>query len=127
MKTLMVLLCLILLAGCSKPPSTVRETETLHLALGQYATNYGVYPTGDTVAIMQALKGANAQHVVFIEFPPAATAPDGTWLDPWGTSYRVDYPAPDSIRVTSAGPDRKFDTGDDIQSVHPSVLPSPSR
>lgn len=37
--------------------------------------------------------------------------------DRWRTPYRVDYPQEVQVRVTSAGPDKQFDTSDDIYSV----------
>ena len=116
------------MVACGKPSATVEgDANQLHTALRGYEADYGTWPPGDTVAIMQALKGANARHVVYIAFTPSITAPDGTMLDPWGTSYRIDYPSPDSIRITSAGPDRQFGTSDDIQNVRPATSPTPSR
>ena len=41
--------------------------------------------------------------------------------DPWGTSLRVQYSqggVSESLTVSSAGPDRQFDTDDDIAGVH---------
>ncbi len=37
--------------------------------------------------------------------------------DRWRTTYRVDYPQEAQVRVTSAGPDKQFDTSDDIYSI----------
>ena len=39
-------------------------------------------------------------------------------IDPWGTAFRYEYaPATMSFpRITSAGPDRQFDTTDDLRS-----------
>jgi hypothetical protein len=37
--------------------------------------------------------------------------PDG--LDPWGTPYHIVH-EPDSVAIMSAGPDRRFETDDDL-------------
>lgn len=36
--------------------------------------------------------------------------------DPWGTNYSLSCPSPGSALVRSAGPDRRFNTDDDIRS-----------
>ncbi len=37
--------------------------------------------------------------------------------DRWQHTYRVEYPGPNQVKVSSAGPDGVFDTPDDIYSV----------
>lgn len=39
--------------------------------------------------------------------------------DPWGTPYRLDLPSPDEFRWSSAGPDRKHQSADDLVSRIP--------
>jgi prepilin-type N-terminal cleavage/methylation domain-containing protein len=42
--------------------------------------------------------------------------------DPWGTAYAVECPS-DEVVATSAGPDRAFDTEDDIRAPVPRRAP----
>lgn len=36
--------------------------------------------------------------------------------DPWGTNYSLSCPSPGTSLVRSAGPDRRYDTADDVRS-----------
>lgn len=42
-----------------------------------------------------------------------SAGPGGRPLDPYGTPFRIEVKSRTVIRATSAGPDRRFDTGDD--------------
>lgn len=42
--------------------------------------------------------------------------PDAKSKDPWGTGYGLSCPSPGTALARSAGPDRRFDTADDVRS-----------
>lgn len=76
----------------------------IKIALLEYKTQFGAFPSGDSRAIVRALTGDNPKRMPFIGMPP-----DGELLDPWGTPYRI-YSG-DAPLIRSAGPDKLFDTG----------------
>lgn len=82
------------------------ETAAIRAALAQYKTEFGSFPTGDSLAICRALSGNNPKGIHFIEL--RSVAPDGSLLDPWGTPYKIYYSG-DWPLVRSAGPNKKFD------------------
>ncbi len=53
-----------------------------------------------------------AQRMADGRFPPSLAEPPPE--DPWGTPLRYENEGPDLAWVTSAGPDRRFDTEDDL-------------
>ena len=71
---------------------------------------------------MNTLRGANPRKIVFFDGKPTAkfNSPQGAFLDPWGTPYRIDLSNPEEPRVWSCGPNRRDEGGakgsDDIVS-----------
>ncbi|HEY5753341.1 MAG TPA: hypothetical protein VIT21_09340 [Chthoniobacterales bacterium] len=73
--------------------------------------------------ITAILRGRNAKHfsVLAPDLPGSAINANGELQDRWGTPYFFHPVSRELIEVRSAGPDRRFWTGDDIQS--PDVVP----
>ncbi len=82
------------------------ETAAIHVALAQYKTEFGSFPTGDTLTICRSLTGTNPKGIRFIALRSVTL--DGSFLDPWGTPYRIYYSS-DWPLVRSAGPNKQFD------------------
>jgi len=103
-----------------------KQTEvTLHIlscSLQSYQLDYGSPPEGGNATILSQLLGGNSHKTAYISEPKAynasdwppkfATDPERRIVDGWGTPVRFRFS--DSIRVQSAGEDRKFDTPDDL-------------
>ena len=82
------------------------ETAVIRVALAQYKTEFGAFPSGDSRAICRALSGNNPKSIRFIEL--RSVTPDGDFLDQWGTPYKIYYSG-DQPLVRSAGPNKQFD------------------
>ena len=83
------------------------EMGALHMALAQYKNEFGAFPFGDTLFICKALTGNNPKSIRFIEL--RSVTPDGEFLDPWGTPYKIYYSG-DWPLVRSAGPNKQLDS-----------------
>ena len=84
------------------------ETQAIQGTLAQYKTEFGAFPTGDSRAICRALAGNNPKNIRLIEWRERSTTPEGDFLDPWGTPYKI-YFSGDWPLVRSAGPNKQFD------------------
>ena len=82
------------------------ETQAIQGGLAQYKSEFGAFPSGDSRAICRALTGNNPKGIRFIELH--SVTPDGDFLDPWGTPYKIYYSG-DWPLVRSAGPNKQFD------------------
>lgn len=90
-----------LFASCEKdtyssPPAYEKATDIL-LAVSDYWVKYKKHPK-TTAEIISAIR----------EFSPSAET------DPWSTPYKVEFSEPFLYTIISAGPDRKFNTSDDM-------------
>ena len=83
------------------------ETQAILWALAQYKTDFGAFPSGDSSAICRVLTtGNNPKNIRYIKLD--SVAPDGAFLDPWGTPYKI-YFSDDWPLLRSAGPNKQFD------------------
>lgn len=80
-------------------------------ALRNYKLEYASLPPGDHVGIIATLRGANPNHIVFLELAAKKFTARGEYLDPWGTPYRFDLSDPAMPRVWSCGKDRQDNDG----------------
>lgn len=86
------------------------DRHALKRILQDYYRALGEFPSGDSTAIVQALKGDNKKQMPFI-------SPTGNLLDPWQTPYQ--FSRGDNtpvVEVRSAGPDKAFWSNDDVVS-----------
>ncbi len=89
------------------------DLSQLVVALVQYRTEYGAFPSGKSLAVIGALTGTNSKHIVFIEWSERSLDANGRFLDQWGSPYLITFPDTESVEVRSAGPDKTFNTPDD--------------
>ena len=87
------------------------EARALQGALAQYKTEFGTFPTGDTRSVCKALSGNNPKNIRFIEWRERSTTPEGDFLDPWGTPYKI-YFSGDWPLIRSAGENKQFNSSD---------------
>lgn len=84
------------------------DRHALKRILQDYYRAFGEFPSGDSTAIVQALRGDNKKQMPFI-------SPTGNLLDPWQTPYQ--FSRGDNtpvVEVRSAGPDKALWSNDDI-------------
>ena len=136
MKTGIIILILFLIAivifFCPAVKTDTGNTPTRRckLEMGQiryaciaYKTDFGFFPTGSVTAVFQELTGKNSRTIPYIEISARNTASDGTYLDPWGTPYRISFEYLSNVvygaggrgNVSSAGRDHLWGTEDDLE------------
>ncbi len=85
------------------------ELEVMRVAAERFNMDVGRYPTPEegVIGLVQRPEGLTnwGGHYVTIVTP-----------DPWKTPYRCDTTPNDLFRISSAGPDKRFDTPDDIHA-----------
>lgn len=89
-------------------PRHLSEMPAIIVAAQAYYSEFSALPRGNTDDILKALQGDNPRKILFLE--PS----DTPMSDTWGTPYRVTGDK-GTLIVSSAGPDRHWDTGDDIK------------
>lgn len=82
------------------------DIAAIQVALAQYKTEFGAFPSGDSRAICRMLSGNNPKGIRFIELRSVTS--DGAFLDPWGTPYKIYYSGEEPL-VRSAGRNKQFD------------------
>ncbi len=75
----------------------------------------GANPVGLNDEITAALTGNNARGAASLPGNHPAISAQGELLDRWGTPYRFHAYSGKLMEVSSAGPDRKFFTSDDVK------------
>lgn len=99
-------------------------TEQFNIALTLYKTEYDHFPaTTDNAKIHLILdgkevSGENLRGIQFMSFNKKEENSKGEICDPWKTPYRIIYDDKGPL-ITSAGPDKIFDTKDDITNRDP--------
>lgn len=96
--------------------SAEEDLQTLDELLGLFRLSFNENPlAGDNQMVMEALMGGNPGNlVVFPRDHPSLDA-EGQLLDRWGTPYFFHALSGQEMEIFSAGPDREFNTSDDIQ------------
>jgi hypothetical protein len=88
----------------------------------QYITEYNhLPPFVDNKQLTSALLGNNPRHIAFLSLAPKEVNSDGEVVDRWGTPLRIIFEGASGIQVISAGPDKVFNTMDDIVSNSPAI------
>jgi hypothetical protein len=103
--------------GPRPKPNTrvIMELASLRYACLAYRAEFGTFPTGATAQTCLLLSGKNLKNIPFMEWSNDRMGSDGTFLDFWGTPYRMDFQNPTNPVVRSAGKDRSWGTKDDIE------------
>jgi type II secretory pathway pseudopilin PulG len=85
----------------------------LILALKGYKLEFGEIATGNNAELTAILKGKNRRGIIFMEFTKKDLNAQGEMIDPWNTPLLIRYLG-STLVVSSAGPDRKWNTKDDL-------------
>jgi hypothetical protein len=103
--------------GPGPMPNTLATSElaALRVANEAYRLEFGQFPTGTISQMCLTLGGQNPRQIVFVEFPTDRIQPDGAFRDPWGSPYQMVFPTPSNVVARSAGKDKTWGTGDDIE------------
>jgi hypothetical protein len=87
-----------------------------------YKRTFGSYPAGEENRhFTNALTGRNPERSAFIAPHHPSIGANGDLRDRWGRPYRIHLVARDLIEIRSAGPDREFATGDDLEIASPAL------
>jgi len=101
----------------SSSNTSVREDlEILDTLLNYYRRVYVQNPVaGVNEEVVEALTGKNARNLALISPDHPAINPDGKLVDKWGMPYFFHALSGEHMEISSAGPDRKFGTHDDVK------------
>jgi len=114
---LLVTSCLIAAVGCSRPhesvPATTLDMNNLVAAVRQYDAAFGEPPSGDSRAILGALRGNKPRGIQFLRTRNREEASE--LLDPWGQPYDVEMLPAGTVRVRSAGANGRLGDADDAE------------
>lgn len=100
----------------SSEGSAEEDLETLEHILSFYRKSFQNNPlAGDNQMVMEALTGRNPGNLVVFPANHPALDAQGQLLDRWGTPYFFHALSGEEMEIFSAGPDREFNTGDDVQ------------
>jgi hypothetical protein len=107
--------------GPTRRSGTKNDVTQIAVALQQFKSEYGNYPSGSENELIAILQGNNPKGIVFIELPKKQFDNSGNFIDQWGTPYRIDASGSDSKpKVWSFGKNKRDDRGaedtDDVAS-----------
>jgi hypothetical protein len=103
----------------NNPKSTaIQDIETLQQLLETYRrANNGKNPSGLNHEIVNELRGANPKNYAVLPADLTNINSKGELTDRWGTPYFFHCLNEETIEIKSAGPDRKFDSKDDVGQI----------
>lgn len=100
----------------NSPDTTVDDDlGTLELVIGEFRKQNGGNPVGENVEIAAALLGDNPKKLAYLPSKGPFLNADGQLIDRWGTPYFFHQLSANETEILSAGPDRQFNTGDDVK------------
>lgn len=100
----------------NSPDTTVDDDlGTLELVIGEFRKQNGGNPVGENVEIAAALLGDNPKKLAYLPAKGPFLNADGQLIDRWGTPYFFHQLSSNETEILSAGPDRQFNTGDDVK------------
>lgn len=94
---------------------TREKIDTISLMLRDYRTVIGDNPVGSNAEIMGAITGGNPRKARLGPPEGQELNEKGELVDEWGTPYFFHQMSATHMDITSAGPDRKLNTADDIK------------
>ena len=86
----------------------------IHKACELYMQDYGIYPPGGNREIVEALTKQAGKLGPYLDLRRKEVNDNGEMLDPWNTPLRFVRGEDGDLKIISAGPDRRFDTADDV-------------
>ena len=122
------ILCLITLSTLLFPAACSRKiqatTATLEMSIRVDYEAYlkdggGFFEFNSQQEFTSILSGNNACKVRYMVLSTYPLDKDGQIIDEWGRPLHITRPEKTKLEIRSAGPDGKFDTPDDIVTVHP--------
>ena len=92
-----------------------RDLEILSQVLEAWRSNFPRegHPVGENFEITRALTGGNRLELALIPPKHPSINSAGELCDRWGTPFRFHQISGEEMEIRSAGPDRRFATGDD--------------
>ncbi|MFK7910116.1 MAG: hypothetical protein AB8F34_05880 [Akkermansiaceae bacterium] len=90
------------------------DLSLIHSILRSHRSALGSNPVGLNDEITAALAGKNTKGAASIQSDHPAISAKKELLDRWGTPYRFHAYSGKLMKVSSAGPDKKFFTSDDM-------------
>jgi len=103
--------------GLHHPDTSPREDlEILQALLGEYRRAFTENPSvGVNEELVEALVGVNLKRIGLIPADHPDINAKGQLIDRWGTPYFFHALSAKQMEVSSAGPDRKWRTDDDLK------------
>jgi len=96
---------------------TRAEMNQLQIAIIAYQNEYDTLPPGkDNAVMVRELISDNPRQIAFLNLKPTDMNAAGEVLDAWHTPMRITLVDPQHPLIKSAGPDKTWDTPDDISS-----------
>jgi hypothetical protein len=100
----------------NSPDATVDDDlGTLELVIAEFHKQNGGNPVGENVEITAALLGDNPKRLAYLPSKGSFLNTSGQLIDRWGTPYFFHQLSANQTEIMSAGPDRQFNTGDDVK------------
>ena len=101
----------------SKDHETSEDLHILRALIASYRTIFHENPiAGENWEVVAALTGKNLYKLVFLSPAHPALNERRELTDRWGTPFRFHPVSGSQMEFSSAGPDRRFGTSDDISS-----------
>ena len=82
-------------------------------AIKGYESECGAVPTGERSNVVKLLSGYNSKKIQFLVLRQTLEHPN-EMVDPWGTSYQIEFSQQTNFVIRSAGKDKIFGDADDI-------------
>ena len=82
----------------------------------QYKTDVGNFPTGSVSEIFRALND-NPKHKIYVEYVGRSSASPkwiDSFVDPWGSLYKIEIQSQKNVIIYSAGINKIFGDDDDM-------------
>lgn len=92
-----------------------QEIDKISIMLRDYRTLMVTNPVGSNAEIMASIIGGNPKKARLGPPEGLRLNEKGELIDAWGTPYFFHQMSAMNMEITSAGPDRKFGTSDDIK------------
>jgi hypothetical protein len=108
-------------SGPSRMHTTRTRAEALLRGLETFERDFGNYPTGNNVSIVNALVRADPKKRSYLQTDgrsPSAINEQTQLVDAWGIPFQVDFQGTNSPMVRSAGRNKVFGDADDLNFSH---------
>ncbi|WP_395734700.1 hypothetical protein [Prosthecobacter sp.] len=121
---LLVLSALLLNAACFREIRVTTKTREMNIRSDYEAylwSKKDFFEFHSQKEFTSRLSGNNPPGVCYMVMNTYPLDQDGLIIDEWGRPFQISRPEKTSLEIRSAGRDGKFDTQDDIVTLHPRV------